>query len=117
MLNIKSMKIRDRKTLIALNLHENNINASGPQSLTDELEINIPLLTLDIGDNRIAIQGAQYLANALQINSTLTKLDLQENNIGNLSMRDLANALTTLNLRACCIQNDEIQDLINILVR
>ena len=82
-------------TLTNLDLHGNNIGATGAESLSTALKTNTTLTHLDLSGNNIGPGGAESLATALKTNTTLTHLDLQGNNIGAGGAVSLAAALKT----------------------
>lgn len=57
------------------------------------LKVNKTLITLDISNNEINDEGAIALADALKFNNTLTTLYINKNNIGDKGAKALADAL------------------------
>ncbi|KAH3758966.1 Protein NLRC3 [Pelomyxa schiedti] len=81
------------KSLVSLNLNDNEIGNEGATNIAGVLELNKSLVSLDISSNAIGSEGATIIGRALESNKSLVSLDISANNIGNEGTTSIARAL------------------------
>ncbi|CAF4558765.1 unnamed protein product, partial [Didymodactylos carnosus] len=87
--------LKINKTVISLNISNNNISNEGVTSIVDALKINKTVFSLYVSNNNISNEGATSIADALKINTTLKNLDISHNKISNEGATSIADALKT----------------------
>ena len=98
---IKHIKaLQQNKTLISLDIGNNNIDSNGAIEIAEVLKINNTLTEINISNNKIGESGTIAIADALKINKTLKKLDISNNKIGNIGASALYEALKINNTLA-----------------
>ncbi|CAF4848681.1 unnamed protein product [Rotaria sp. Silwood1] len=86
--------LADNKSLIDLDLRNNDINHVGGSELASALKRNTTLRALDLRWNNVGLIGGRALLVLCQSNSTLNELQLIGNNIPDDIMQSIANALS-----------------------
>ncbi|CAF3525778.1 unnamed protein product [Rotaria sp. Silwood1] len=81
------------KSLIELDLRNNDISHVGGSELAAALKRNVTLRVLDLRWNNIGLVGSRALLAACQSNSTLNELHLTGNNVPDDIMQNINNAL------------------------
>ncbi|CAF1110582.1 unnamed protein product [Rotaria sordida] len=86
--------LADNKTLIDLDLRNNDINHVGGTEVASALKRNTTLRSLDLRWNNVGLIGGRALLVSCQSNSTLNELQLIGNNIPDDIMQSITNVLS-----------------------
>jgi Ran GTPase-activating protein (RanGAP) involved in mRNA processing and transport len=79
---IANILVNGPSSLTDLNLRNCGGNAKAIEKLMEALKSNKTLINLDLNQNDIGTEGAEYLADALSVNKKLKQLNISECNIG-----------------------------------
>ncbi|CAF1332763.1 unnamed protein product [Adineta ricciae] len=85
--------LADNKSVIELDLRNNDINHVGASELATALKRNTTLRALDLRWNNVGLIGGRALLTLCQTNATLEDLQLIGNNIPDDTMQSIANAI------------------------
>jgi len=103
---VASASLREKRTLIVLDLSHNEFDEEGVEflagilqennsiTLARALQNNRSLTTLDLGDNSIGNRGMEALAQVVEDNESLTTLSLQGSTMKNYDFQIIQNCQT-----------------------
>mmetsp|Transcript_1916 Transcript_1916/g.2198 ORF Transcript_1916/g.2198 Transcript_1916/m.2198 type:complete len:960 (-) Transcript_1916:1304-4183(-) len=124
--NLRSFMIRvlsRNKSLVYLDLSNNEIGDEGTAVIADVLSVNSGLLVLDLQLNKISPRGAKYIADSLLENNTLEVLKLDMTKISDEGLGYICEALeknstlSTLSLKNNSIGDDGAKFLAEVLTK
>ena len=79
--------VQTNKTIVDLNLNENNLGSPGAIHIAEMLKVNTTLTNVDLSLNYIDDEGGKVIAEALDTNKTLKMLNMSGNEIEDKDLR------------------------------
>ena len=102
-INALSKGISQNRTLVELDLWDNQLNDDHFQSIADSLSVNSSLQVLMIADNNLSSKSGPLISGILKHNSTLTKLDFSRTELGEFGAIAIAESLASNTVLASLI--------------
>ena len=116
-----SLFLTDNKSLLKLDISNNNLSYIGAKFLAKGLSVNSSLVQINISNNNLDEAGCIFISEALETNNSLTTLNLKDNHVqstGSIylaAMLEQYNHIQYLNLTGNQINDTGIEALASVM--